>query len=141
MNAMRVSGAGSGGAPTSTPSMFINQRSSLTHWCTICSWTLRPRGSSRRGRNSRSASWNSLHTLRTLMRSVAYVSTRKSYLMAGHLAGEIREESSRQRGVESTGTACGALSKTGKHKGCEGYGLQSGLNVAVDFGGAWEYLF
>src|SRR6266481_7636834 len=79
MNSNRVSVAGKGGALTSIPSMPINHRFSLTHWCTICSRTLRPRGSPARGRTGRSASRNSLHTLTTLMRSVSYVSTRNSY--------------------------------------------------------------
>ena len=32
-----------GGAPTLMPKMLQNQRSSMTPWCTICSWTERPR--------------------------------------------------------------------------------------------------
>src|SRR5881296_2094187 len=82
MKPRRVSGSGSGGAPTSMPRMFRNHRSSLTHWCTICSSTLRPRGSVGCGRTRRSASRNMLQTLNTLTRSVEYVSTRNSYRMA-----------------------------------------------------------
>src|SRR5207253_685451 len=81
MNSSRVSTGGNGGALTSIPSMLINHRFSLTHWCTICSCTLRPRGSPLRGRTGRSSSRNSLHTLTTFIRSVSYVSTRKLYLM------------------------------------------------------------
>src|SRR5260370_21410394 len=65
----------------SIPSMPVNNRFSLTHWCTICSCTLRPRGSPARGRTGRSSSRNSLHTLTTFIRSVSFVSTRKSYLI------------------------------------------------------------
>src|ERR1700686_94106 len=79
MNSSRVSIAGSDGALASIPSMPINHRFSLTHWCTICSCTLRPRGSPARGRTGRSSSPNSLHTLTTFIRSVSYVSKRKSY--------------------------------------------------------------
>ena len=32
-----------GGAPTLMPKMLQNQRSSMPPWCTICSWTERPR--------------------------------------------------------------------------------------------------
>src|SRR5229473_2624263 len=81
MNSNRVSVPGNGGALTSIPSMPTNHRFSLTHWCTICSCTLRPRGSPARGRTGRSSSRNSLHTLTTFIRSVSYVSTRKSYLI------------------------------------------------------------
>src|SRR6266404_4082981 len=81
MNSSRVSCPGSGGAPTSIPSIVRNHKSSLTHWCTICSRTLRPRRSSARGRTGKSSSRNSLHTLTTFTRSVSYVSTRKSYRM------------------------------------------------------------
>src|SRR5216684_2325747 len=88
MNSSRVSAAGSGGALTSIPSMLINHRFSLTHWWTICSCTLRPRGSPARGRTARSSSRNSLHTLTTFIRSVSHVSTRNSYLIVGSsLAG------------------------------------------------------
>src|SRR5579859_4612325 len=82
MNSIRVSCAGSGGAPASIPSMLRNHKSSLTHWCTICSRTLRPRGSFAFGRTRRSSSRNSLHTPSTFTRSVSYVSTRKSYRIA-----------------------------------------------------------
>src|SRR6266566_6269043 len=87
MNSRRVSCSGRGGAPTSIPSMLTNHRFSLRHWCTICSCTLRPRGSLSRGRLGRSWSRNSLHTLMTLIRSVSYVSTRNSYLMELSLRG------------------------------------------------------
>src|SRR5437667_6306411 len=82
MKPRRVSGSGSGGAPTSMPRMFRNHRSSLTHGCTSCSGTLRPRRSVGCGRTRRSASRNMLQTLNTLTRSVEYVSTRNSYRMA-----------------------------------------------------------
>jgi hypothetical protein len=47
---------------------------------------LRPRGSPLLGRTPRSSSMNSLHTLTTLIRSVAYVSTRNAYLIGDRLA-------------------------------------------------------
>src|SRR6266481_409429 len=68
MNSSHVSCAGNGGAPTSIPSIVRNHKSSLTHWCTICSRALRPRGSSARGRTGKSSSRNSLHTLTPITR-------------------------------------------------------------------------
>src|SRR5262249_33906677 len=53
--------------------------------CTICSWKLRPRVSVALGRAGRSSSRNMLQALITLMRSVSYVSIKKSYLTAGLL--------------------------------------------------------
>src|SRR5271156_6693553 len=51
----------------------------------MCSCTLRPRPSPSRGRTGRSSSRNSLHTLTTFTRSVAYVSTRNAYLIAANV--------------------------------------------------------
>src|SRR4051812_26044541 len=47
---------------------------------------LRPRASSLLGRTHKSSSLNSLHTLTTLIRSVAYVSLRNSYLVGDCIA-------------------------------------------------------
>jgi hypothetical protein len=71
-----IGAVGSGGACTSMPRMFRNQRSSLTHWWTMCSYTLRPRISDKLGRTGRSSSLNMDQTLTTLILSVSYVSTR-----------------------------------------------------------------
>src|SRR6266852_6002466 len=97
MNSRRASCFGSGGAFTSMPSMLRNHRSSLTHWWTICSCTLRPRRSPSRGRTGRSASWNSLQTLTTFTRSVAYVSTRNAYLIAANVTLIFRIQSMPRR--------------------------------------------
>ena len=73
--------SGSADTLTPMPSIVRNHRSSLTHWCTICSCTLRPRLSVACGRTGRSPSRNMLQTPSTLRRSVSYVSTRKPYRM------------------------------------------------------------
>src|ERR1700674_1860830 len=103
MNSSRVSIAGSGGALTSIPSMPINHRFSLTHWCTICSCTLRPRGSPARGRTGRPSAPNSLHALTTLIRSVSYVSKRKSYRMMVILQSALERNSPPRQSTRQLG--------------------------------------